>query len=121
MWICSIARSELTGAFGCETALGVAAGARKAASACSEDGGFAGLQGARRDEKDELELLKGAHDESDDIWVTDEERRDGGLSDDGFEDTATIDERWVAPPPSRKTDPRAPVLTGLEESCASGG
>lgn len=65
MRIGSIAWSELSSALGCETALGIAARAWKAPSACSEDGGLAGLKGTGWDEEDELELLESAHGEND--------------------------------------------------------
>lgn len=62
MWVGSITRSELPSPLGRETTLSVTASAREAAGACSEDSAFAGLEGAGRDEEDELKLLKCAHD-----------------------------------------------------------
>lgn len=61
MRIGSIARPKLSGPLRCEATLGVAASAREATSAGSEDGGFAGRERAGWNEKDEFELLKCAH------------------------------------------------------------
>lgn len=85
MRVCSITRSELPCTLGCEAALSVAAGAREAAGACSEDGSFARLQASGWDEEDELEFLEGAHGGRLGFEVAVRRIIDGGVRDGGLE------------------------------------
>jgi hypothetical protein len=57
MWIGSIARSELTCSSAGEAALSVAGWARETSCAGTENSGLTGVDGGRRDEEYELELL----------------------------------------------------------------